>query len=225
MSLISTQHTFVAHTPKTEAFTGQRLVRLIAKKDQKGNYNSHLTETLAVSIPPTQESEVSANLANLMPHILGLIDSTRDSIIRDYRLESGNATVDDSVFCMSEVLAYLEADAKGTRVTKEYLEKWFADTYSELAAEFICSLSNWDDKNLSEDQLKVIGQKINVLSGMFSGWSSGKYSPEIPKCKAMVKFAEFVAPIADDRMVGYGKKAKEVWDKKAAELTADALGF
>ncbi len=225
MSNVSSRHSLVKLTKTTVALTDQRLVRLIAKKAKDDSYSPNLTESLAVSVPRILDAAIMEHINALLPHIGVMLESAQDSIVRELRLEDGRDIVTDEDISLEACIEFLDAESRGGRLTKEFLESWFNEGYSEAAAEFICTMNRWTMTDLSEDQLKIVTQKCNVLCGMFSGFSSGKYSPDIPRCRAMVKFGEFAAPVADARMITYTKKAAEILRVKTEELSADALGF
>jgi len=80
--------------------------------------------------------------------------------------------------------------------------------------------------NLSEAQGETIKKKMNILRDMFAGFASGKYSPEIPKCKAMIKFGEYLTEGNwDGRMQAIQAKTKKLLAEKTEALSMDALGF
>jgi len=224
----SNRHQFAPLTKSSKPLSGQRLSRVIAKASKDGGYSPNLPESLCVSIPFLESSVISENIVQLTPHILAMIEDTRDAIISEKRKESGCTEISDDDISIASCIAFLESSAKGSRVTSEYLSEWFKETYSVQAAEFIIVACKWgvELEDLSPEQLQVVENKINVLSGMFSGFASGKYSPEIPKCKAMLKFGEFLPEDAiDSRMSIYLGKAKKILEAKELELSSDALGF
>lgn len=236
---ISNRHTLVKLEKNSKPMTGQRLARVIAKAAKEalgdnwiekanGFYNPNLTESLCVSVPHVEQSAIVENIDALVPHIMGLIQDTQDAIIAEKRKETGCNEIADDDISVSACVAYLDAVAKGNRVTGEYLVKWFSDTYSLQAAQFIalaCKFS-MNESEWTPDQCKVIEQKSNVLASMFAGFASGKYSPDIPKCKAMIRFGQFLTEEGmDSRMNGFVTKATKILDEKTKELSADALGF
>lgn len=228
MSNVSNTHNIVKLDKNSKALSGQRMSRVIAKKDKDGAYQSeHLNESKFVSLPTIVPEFTEAQVSALAPHIVGLLADAQDQIIRDRIITDGITSVHDDEISIDKCIAYLDDAAKGNRVTGEYVAKWFTETYGESAIEFVAALCKFSvDDNLTEDQLKVIETKVNVLTSMFSGFASGKYSPDIPKCKAMGKFCEFVTEEnMDARMLNYRDKAKSILEAKQAELSMDALGF
>lgn len=228
MSNVSNRHTFVTLEKNTRALHGQRLVRLIAKKNKEDKYeNPNLTQSLAVSVPPLSHDVIVENIERLIPHVAAYIESIQDTLIREYRISSGHDSIDESEFDIDHVIAHLESNVGGTRLTKEYLSKWFEETYSESAARFIAqslsfpmSLNEW-----SAQQAEVIETKVNVLRDMFAGFAGARYSPSIPQCRAMSRFVSYLGEDADARLVSFGARAEAIRKQKESEMSMDALGF
>lgn len=221
--LTPANHQFVTLDKNTEALTGQRLVRLIAKSargtDKPSNPN--LAQSMAVSIPYVTMDEVVAVIDKLIPHVIGLVQDTQDKIIREYRIESGSESINQSIIDVNAVIAFLDASATGERVSKEYLQDWFTSEYADVAKNWINRMAVGE---LSEI---VVEQKCNIMRDMIAGWSSPKYSPNIPSLKAQIRFMSdcVQSECADVRMTGYLKKAQDMLVKKEQEMSVDALGF
>lgn len=211
----------------SKALDQQRLIRVIAKKNKEGNYESeHLKESKCISVPVIQGEFSESQLKALQPHIVGILMNAQDEIVRELIVQGGITSVHDNQISIAECIKYLDDSAKGNRITSEYMTKWFADTYFDPAAEFICELCKFDPKEISTAQETVITQKINTLASMFAGFASPKYSPDIPKCKAMLKFAEYLGEENwDDRMKALKEKVEKIKTEKEKELSMDALGF
>jgi len=219
MSVISDRHQFSQLTKFSKPLDGQRLVRLIAKGENK---SPNLSESMCVSIPQVTQDQVADAIDRLLPHVVGLVQGAQDKIIREYRITSGHDGVGDNAIGMEEVIQWLDANAAGDRVSAEYLTEWFKEEYWDAATQYVASALGLDVVN-GEVPMVVI-QKCNVLRDMFTGWASPKYSPAIPKLRAMIRFAGSVSEV-DGRMSGLVTKCNVMLEKKLAEMTDDALGF
>lgn len=223
---IGQNHVFSKLEKNSKALDGQRLSRVIAKKNKEGNYESeHLKESKAISIPviaAIAENELKA----LMPHIVGMVANAQDEIIRELVL-GGATSVNDEQISIGECIKYLDDSAKGNRVTSEFMAKWFGETYADPAMEFICNVvCKFNGDDLSQEQVNTIEKRTNVLRDMFAGFASGKYSPDIPKCKAILKFGEFIGKDNwDARMQAIQDKTAKIKAEKEEALNMDALGF
>lgn len=229
MSVISNRHTVLTLDKTSKALSGQRLARVIAKKNKDGEYESpNLTESKCVSIPrlenPTQEQ-----LTAMMPHIVGMLSDVQDNLIRECIIKTGASEVSDDEISVDACIRYLDSDSSGGRITSAYLAQWFTDTYSESAYQFIAHMCKFGDdfNSYTDAQLDVIEKKTNVLRDMFAGYASGKYAPDMPKCKAMIKFMEFCGgtDAVDSRMSMYAVRTQKRLDELMADTSIEALGF
>lgn len=215
---IGNNHIFSPLNKDSKALAAdQRLVRLIAKGKEK---HENLQASLCVSIPVVSQDVIVDVIDKLLPHVVGMVQDAQDKMIREWRLEHGRNEIPQDVFNVDHVIAWLDANARGDRVSSEYLTEWFIDGYAEIAKEFIQNAMGGAVTDT------VIAQKTTVLCDMFTGFASPKYSPSIPVCKAIIRFAGYaVERGADARMNQYGAKASEILARKESEVSADALGF
>lgn len=219
---ITNAHQFVPLEKNTKALNGQRLVRLIAKSSRKeGEKNPNLQESLAVSIPPVTMEQVAEVIDQLIPHVIGMVQDAQDKIIREWRLESGRDEISDEQISIAACIAWMNDNATGERVTKEYLADWFSAEYSNVCRDWINAIAGG---NISD---VVVEQKTNLMRDMISGWASGKYSPNIPSLRAQLRFIDhcIAEDVADARMNSIHTRAADMLRKKEEELSTDALGF
>lgn len=221
MSVVSNTHSFVKLERNTAPLHGQRLSRLIAKADRNGKYpSSNLMESLAVSVPVVSDEEIVEVIDTLLPHLKGWIAGVQDSIIREFRIEHGRNEIPGEVFSVAACVAWLDENAKGDRVTKEYLAEWFSENYAESCAAWIQSIA----PGISDDLCEA---KVNVMRDMISAWASPKASPAIPALKATLRFTHHLASTSGmcARLGAIAQKAAALLEKKESELKMDALGF
>ena len=227
MSNISTTHNLIKLDKSSKALSGQRLIRLIAKSSAQSSPN--LTESLCVSVPQIEVGQISdVQFEALKPHLMGLIFDAQNQIVRELRIDSGTSFIQDSDISIDKCIEFMDSISRGNRLTTEFLSNWFIELYSDAAAEFIAKMCKFssDSENWTPEQIKVIEVKSNVLNSMFAGFSSGKYSPNIPKCAGMIKFGEFLgAENMDSRMSNLVQRAAKIRAEKMTELSSDALGF
>lgn len=220
---ITQAHKFEVLDKNTAPLHGQRLVRLIAKSARGTNKpaNEHLQQSLAVSVPPVTMDEVVAHIDKLIPHVIGMVQDAQDKIIREYRIESGADNINQELISVESVIAFLDSSATGERVSKEYLQEWFASEYEDIAKQWINTIAGGSLSDV------VIEQKTNLMRDMIAGWASPKYSPNIPSLKAQIRFMNHCNDIdaIDMRMSGFLNKASTMLEKKENELNMDALGF
>jgi hypothetical protein len=219
MSVISSTHTYTTLDKASKAFAGQRLIKLIAKGENK---HINLQSSLCVSVPLVTQDQVADYIDKLLPHVVGLVQDVQDKIAREHRIETGHNIITDDDLSLTQVIKWLDENAAGDRVTTEYMAQWFADEYQDAAHQYIAHIMQLDVVNGEIPPVVIV--KGNILREMFVGFASPKYSPPIPKLKAMIKFASSVSDL-DARMTAIVSRATVMLARKEAELEEDALGF
>src|ERR1700742_1708845 len=133
MSNVSNVHQIVPFdSTKSKPFSGQRLSK-ISYKTRKVNGVESKLQSMCVSIPSIEHAEVVQNLTAFTGHVIALIESTQDAMIREM-YESGLTNVPETSISIAKVLEYLDAQSSGSRLTKDEIIAWFdtslADTLS-----------------------------------------------------------------------------------------------
>ena len=221
MSNVSNTHQFTALEKNTKPLSGQRLVRIIAKKSKDDTYESpNLTSSLAMSVPMVSHDDIVSVIDKLIPHIIGMCADVQDKIIREWRITSGRNEITQSQIDMDQIVAYLDdSSSGGGRITKEYMAEWFMAEYATYANEWFTQRMGFSDD--------VAAAKTNVLRDMFSGFASHKYAPADNLCKVMIGFVDKAVPAdaVDARMTGVLAKIEKVMTSRKEESLLDALGF
>lgn len=227
MSVIdNANHNVVTYiSGKTVAFTGQRLAVITYKtiKDKDHPLCNVKRESKAVSLPVIEETEVTSNLAALMPHIKGMLYKAQDAIIRE-KLDSGNVTsIAITDVNLPAICEYLDNSNESGRLTKESVAAWFdgnvADTLMLALAEKMGVSDTPTDADSKRIEAIVSGfkDKISALAG-------GKTSYEPKMCESLKKCIA-LAP-ADDVLGARftARLDKMIADSKANEaMLMDAL--
>jgi hypothetical protein len=184
MSQVSNRHSVVPFIAgKTVAFPLQRLAKVGWKttKNTKAKFAN-----IAVSVPVLANEDIEAHVSNLMPFVRALCETAQDGIIRSL-YESNNGTtqsVSDDEIGMASILAFLESESTGGRLTKDAIEKWFDESMKDNLYVVIAEKLGFNDP--SENQEKVIGQHIAGYKGVFSSLAGGKtflQPKQIQSCK------------------------------------------
>ena len=189
MSNISNTHDLVTFDSKnSKAFTGQRLARISYKTPKDGK---KLFESVCVSVPPLAIDLTTVPDA-ITPHMASWLQDVQDKIIRA-RYEDGARTISDSDITIECCIAFLEQDAKGNRLTKEFLLEWFA---SKMADNLMLAIS--DKLKLSdtpsEAETKRVEQMLNAYRDSVAALSGGKTAYTVEKAMKLQKAVE----LADD---------------------------
>lgn len=214
MSNVSNIHAIVPFdSAKSKAFTGQRLSK-ISYKTRKVNGIESKLQSMCASIPCVNVSEVQENIAAFTGHVVALIESTQDAMIREM-YESGLTNVDGQAIGIVQVLEYLDAQSSGSRLTKEEVTTWFDAILADvLAIAFAEKLGiNSDGSNLTPELENKISCSVNVYRDKISSLSGGKTRFPAEVCDKLIKALEF-ADDADVMKVRFVRRLEEMKSKK-----------
>ena len=216
MSVISNRHTvnpFVAG--KSAALSGQRLAKVGYKTTAK---NPAKYPSICVSVPQID----TANDPFLKFRQDGAFDSiirvalenAQDGIVRSlYESSGGTLTaVSDDDIGIIQCLAFLDAEANGGRLTKEFLNAWFDNTMAENLTVVIADKLGFEE--LNEDQMVVVEKHLKGYRDLYASLSGGKTVLEEKTVRGLIKALELSA-VEDDtaqklknRLNGMLKKEK-----------------
>jgi hypothetical protein len=172
---------------KSQPLTGQRLAKIRYKttKAQTAKFPS-----VCVSVPFATSAIVTTdnNLDRLMPHILALIETAQDGVIRSlYEASEGKlSSVQDSELGIDSILGYLEAESQGTRLTKEFIGAWFDTDVAEILQAAFVDKWSWDGE-LTHEQTVKLEQVTKAHKEMFAALAGGKTSYNIGQCAGLLK--------------------------------------
>lgn len=215
MSAISNRHTlnrFVAG--KSEAYTGQRLVKVGYKSSKKApaKYPS-----VCVSVPRIEQPIPAEHMERLNPYIVALVEDTQDKIVKSLYESADGAldTVSDDDISISAVCAYLESEASGGRLPIEIINSWFDDNVRDNLYVVIADRLKFD-MSTPEQELTVL-KHLAGYKEMFSALSGGKtfYSPaQIAGLKRAIE----VSSVADELSEKLVKRLDAMTEKKEKDL-------
>lgn len=197
MSQVSNRHTVVPFVAgKTVALNDQRLAKVGYKttKKQSAKYPS-----IAVSVPTIQDGTLTENVSRLVPYLRAVCESAQDGIIRSlYESSNGNlSSVADEEIGIDSIIAFLEAESTGNRLTKEAIEEWFMETMRDNLFVVIAEKLGFNDPTPAQEI--EVNKHINGYKGVFSSLAGGKtflQPVQIKGCKTAL------ALIPDDDVIG-----------------------
>ena len=236
MSNISNRHNvqpFIAGESK--ALSGQRLAKVGYKQTKAMSDKGEIApKSICVSVPFFSGDDVMGNIDALIPHIGNWLESVQDNVIRGiyegrkYDLQS----VSDEEISVSQCVNFLEAESSGGRLTKEYLESWFAGNMSDglyvlIASKlgFVSDADMADSENsieVSEDQDTVIQKHLNGYKALLVGLSGKNISLDVKQINGLRKALEICAPEGDAVAQRLNQKL-DVIEKESAQLLVDLL--
>lgn len=179
MSTISNRHSIIKFDPKvSKALDGQRLAKIGYKTTKK---TPAKFPSVCVSVP-AQFEITDEEFESLMPHVAAMLQTAQDGIVRSL-YESSNgilSSVSDEEISVSSCISFLESEAHGDRLTKEYLEGWFSAQIADNLTVVICEKLGVED---TENQ-KVLAA-VKQYKGLISALSGGATFYSAPKREAI----------------------------------------
>lgn len=185
------RHLFVAYeSGKTKPLTGQRLASFSWKTctDKNSLWFGIKKESKAVSLPHIADSEITGNIAILMPHFRNYLESVQDKIIRA-KLEASHDSLDigEDEINIQAIYEYLEdSDSSGGRLTKEAVGNWFVEQIQDHLMLALAAKMNIGD-NPSEQESAHIEKICGDFKAKVSALAGGKTHYESKLCDALIK--------------------------------------
>jgi hypothetical protein len=166
MSNVSNRHTVVPFVSgETKALSDQRLAKIGYKPRGK---NAAKFPSVAVSVPQINPADITENVQRLLPYIGTMLEGTQDAIIRSmYEGSNGQlSSVADDDISINACIAFLEAEATGSRLTAEKIKEWFVENLTEPLTVYIAQKLGFDDPN--EAQMETIGKNLAAYRDTFA---------------------------------------------------------
>ena len=218
MSVIADRHTVVPFVAgKTAAFQDQRLAKVGYKDrtDKNGKTTKAKLPSIAVSVPKI--TSIEGHLTALLPHIVSMLETTQDSIIRSlYESSEGTlSNVADSDISIGACVAFLEAEAEGDRLSKERIGKWFDSDVRENLAIYVAD--KLGTENLDDARITA---KCAAFRGLFALLASKNLFLQPPQIAGLRTALTFAADSDDGFAEKIGKKIDKV--ESESNVPADA---
>lgn len=217
MSNIDTKHNVRPYTSGvTKAFTGQRLATVTYKTDKVSGIKP---DSVCVSVPMINQQDVITNQNYFLKHMITLCERTQDGIIRDAH-EAGKIDISDDEISIDSVIAYLEAESTGGRMTKVAATQWFDNVLADSIAVALAS-----KLGISEVPTKEESDKIDMLLSDFrnsiGALTAGNTSYDNGTCLQLKKALSF-AP-EDDVIAEKFNNRLDTMMKKVPKSLMDSL--
>jgi hypothetical protein len=173
MSNVSTVHDIKPFKAGDKALSGQRLAKVGYKSTAK---NPALYPSVCVSVPHVDPADIRENLTALLPYIGTLIENTQDKIVRArYEATAGALKIiQDSEISVAACIGFLHAEANGSRLTIDAIEKWFDATLAERVTVWIGTKLGYDLDSLTPEQMGTMQKHCKVYRDIMSGLSSNR---------------------------------------------------
>ena len=194
MSNVSNRHSMVPFVSgESKAFTGQRLAKVGYKQTtQMTKAGEKAPQSVCVSIPPIESSEIETHWEALIPHVRVMLESAQDGIVRSL-YESAHHTcrdVTDDEISVSACIGYLIAQNEGDRLTKERIDRWFESEVAENLSVILAEKLGFTD--ITPDNLPVIEKHVGIYKDTLRMLSSDKTilaEKQIKGCRTAIGLA------------------------------------
>lgn len=173
MSQISNQHNVMEYVVGvTKPLNNQRLAVMFYKTDKDTGVKK---DSKCVSIPVVSASHISdADFQLFKPHLVELIKTTQNKIIRELVDGEGRKFIADADISIAKVLEYLDdtGSEEGGRLTKDIISTWFD---SQLSDNLMLTLS---DKlgvgdNPTAEQAALVERTVQAFKARICTLASG----------------------------------------------------
>ena len=191
MSLISNRHSVVPFVSgESKAFENQRLAKITYKPRGK---NAAKFPSVCVSVPQVNPQDIQDNIKRLLPHIGTMLENAQDGVIRSmYESSDGQLKeVADSDISIDSVIAFLEAEATGSRLTADKIKEWFKADVAENLTVMLAEKLGFSEMN--DAQMETIGKHLNAYAEVFASVSGKMVSLDpnkISKLRAALALAK-----------------------------------
>jgi len=215
MSVISNRHQvnkFVAG--KSQPLANQRLAKIGYKSSK---INPAKFASVCVSVPMIDPKEVITDFTPWFPHLRTLMENAQDGIIKSlYESSNGQlTTVGDDEIGYSAILAFLEAEANGGRMTKEFLVAWFNQELQDNLTVVIAEKLGFEE--LNEEQEKTVSKHVNAYRELISSLAGGKTLLQETQVKSLQKVLELTANEDDETVKKLNLRLENMLKKEKIE--------
>jgi hypothetical protein len=180
MSNVSNAHNVLAYdAKKSQPLTGQRLAKC-RYKGEKAKFASVCTSVPYIDMSANDVNECIST-GRLDAHIRAMLENAQDGILRSmYEATDGALTsITDSDINLDACIAYMDAEAQGSRLTKEFLDAWFVSTVQDFAFPLFAEKMGFTGDVLTPEQNSKVNSAVKGYRDMFAALAGGKtfYQP------------------------------------------------
>lgn len=191
MSNFSTSHLVTRFdSKKSQALSGQRLAKVGYKTTAK---TPAKFPSVCASVPFLAQDAIAENIPALMGHIRTMLENAQDGVLRSLYESSGGllSQVTDSDISIAACIGFLDAESQGSRLTKEFIEAWFADSVQEYLVAIIAEKLGYDGE-LTPEQDATIIRHVNGYKGLYASLAGGKTMLQDNQINSLRKVLELV---------------------------------
>lgn len=213
MSIISNVHTVLPFTAgESKPLTDQRLSKVGFKKTKD---NPSPLPSVCASVPFLVREEILGNIEALLPHVRTMLEGVQDSVFRSlYEGSKGQRKeLRQEEISVQACIAYLEAEAAGSRMSAETIRAWFK---SALAGNILIlvaeKLGYGGQDELTPEQVNTCQKHVDSYCGLLeqlAGKSLRKSSWTVKQWQGM-QTALKLADDGDTMAIRLEKKMQDI---------------
>jgi len=173
---------------------GTRIVKCLYKA--VGQKKAKQSQFVRIPSDHISEETILDNVEELLPFFVSFLQETEDRMIKaDHAAGITNVYVDG--LNIAKVIAKLEEEEAGSRLTKEIIEAWFLESVrNELRDKFAAKLGldlSLPVEELDSGTLAKLDSIIEAYKKKFSSLAGGKTSLHEEDCLALIKVIDSVS--------------------------------
>lgn len=150
---------------------GYRLVRIIAKKDSKGNYANGFSESKGVEVQKNLNLEAAMKFPSIQDYLQSRLEDLQDSVIGE-QVRNGASQIYDSKIGYEAMVEYLErTDETIGKLSKEKIEAWFKSELVDTLTLALAEKLGVSETSTEEDHAKL-ERMLNAYAANFKLFSA-----------------------------------------------------
>lgn len=218
------RYTFMPYSPKAPvtAQEGYRVAKVMYKTNK--TTNTIAGENSCLIVRKIGEQDVRENLDKLLKHVVVMLETEQDKIIKGYHLDKVSF-VEPEKLSIDSIIEALEAVAVSGRINKDMIQAWFKSyVQGNLAILFA------DKLGCSVDELEVSGSKLSltlkVYSDMFGKMASNTTSYQKAEAEKLLQAIDVTCDSVDAKQDSITLKLVDKLQKMINPVnTMELLGF
>ena len=223
-------YTFMPYSPKapvTANVEGYRVSKLMYKVNP--NTGKAAGENSCAIVPHITWSDVEAHIEQLRKHIISMLESEQDKLIRKYHLDKVTFIRPEQI-SLDAIVEAMEAVAVSGRLNKEMIGEWFASYMKEnltLLLSDKLGLSNADTVQAAlADKSSKLSLMLKTYSDMFGKMASNTTVYQPVEAEKLLQAINAAVDTEEGKQDTVTLRLREKLDKmmKPAPV-ADLLGF
>lgn len=144
---------------------GYRLVRVIAKKDSKGNYANGFSESKGVEVEANLSVDAALNYASIKQYLHNKLEELQDALIGE-QVRKGASVIYADKIGYSAMEEFAARTTESERLSKERIEAWFKSELADTLTLALAERLGISETSTEEDHAKL-ERMLNAYAANF----------------------------------------------------------